>query len=184
MDQANVQELQNGPHSAYLALLNIYAYGTYRSVIDSADPLPELSPAMTRKIRLLTVVSLAEQNKILPYRFVQARYQNTSLLGCNSLLMEELGISTVRELEDLVIEGISASVVLGKLDQKKSSFEVDFVIGRDIRAADIGDMVAVLSAWCENCDSVLANIETQQERVCREKSEAANHKAALDHKIG
>ena len=69
LDQGNVQELQNGPHSAYLALLNIYAYGTYRSVIDSADPLPELSPAMTRKIRLLTVVSLAEQNKILPYRF-------------------------------------------------------------------------------------------------------------------
>jgi len=168
LDQGNVQELQNGPHSAYLALLNIYAYGTYRSVIDSADPLPELSPAMTRKIRLLTVVSLAEQNKILPY----------------SLLMEELGISTVRELEDLVIEGISAGVVLGKLDQKKSSFEVDFVIGRDIRAADIGNMVAVLSAWCENCDSVLANIETQQERVCREKTEAANHKSGLDQKIG
>ena len=50
-----------------------------------------------------------------------------------SLLMSELGISTVRELEDLVIEGISAGVVQGKLDQKSSHFEVDYVIGRDIR---------------------------------------------------
>ena len=52
-----------------------------------------------------------------------------------SLLMAELGISTVRELEDLVIEGISAGVVQGKLDQKSSHFEVDYVIGRDIRSA-------------------------------------------------
>ena len=51
-----------------------------------------------------------------------------------SLLMAELGLSTVRELEDLVIEGISAGVVQGKLDQKSSHFEVDYVIGRDIRS--------------------------------------------------
>ena len=50
------------------------------------------------------------------------------------LLMTELGLSTVRELEDLVIEGISAGVVQGKLDQKSSHFEVDYVIGRDIRS--------------------------------------------------
>ena len=49
---------------------------------------------MTRKLRLLTVVSLAEQNKLLPY----------------NLLMSELEITTVRELEDLVIEGISGSI--------------------------------------------------------------------------
>ena len=48
---------------------------------------------MTRKLRLLTVVSLAEQNKLLPY----------------NLLMSELEITTVRELEDLVIEGISGN---------------------------------------------------------------------------
>ena len=64
-----------------------------------------------------TVVSLAEQSKLLSY----------------SLLMQELQIDNVRELEDLVIEGISAGVVQGKLDQKSSHFEVDYVIGRDIR---------------------------------------------------
>ena len=52
-----------------------------------------MTDLMTRKLRLLTVVSLAEQNKLLPY----------------NLLMAELEISTVRELEDLVIEGISGN---------------------------------------------------------------------------
>ena len=59
-----------------------------------------MTDLMTRKLRLLTVVSLAEQNKLLPY----------------NLLMAELEISTVRELEDLVIEGISGnSFKAGKL---------------------------------------------------------------------
>ena len=72
-----------------------------------------------------------------------------------SLLMSELDISTVRDLEDLVIEGISAGVVQGKLDQKSSYFEVDFVIGRDIRKSDIGSIVSGLSGWCDNCDTML-----------------------------
>ena len=112
-----VKELTNGPHSQYLTLLNIFAYGSYKSLAECSDPLPEVTEAMRRKLRLLTVVSLAEQNKVLAY----------------SLLMAELAINTVRELEDLVIEGISAGVVQGKLDQKSSHFEVDYVIGRDIR---------------------------------------------------
>ena len=65
--------------------------GNYKSLAESAGSLPDMTEIMTRKLRLLTVVSLAEQNKLLPY----------------NLLMSELEISTVRELEDLVIEGIS-----------------------------------------------------------------------------
>merc|ERR1719300_321361 len=161
---SNIQDLENTPHSKYLALLNLFAYGTYKSLAESAGSLPEMTDLMTRKLRLLTVVSLAEQNKLLPY----------------SLLMSELEINTVRELEDLVIEGISAGVVLGKLDQKSSCFEVDFVIGRDIRKIDIGAIVSVLTAWCDNCDSMLTNIESQ---VDKEKADTNSHKAALEQKI-
>merc|ERR1719244_1706921 len=164
---SNIQDLENTPHSKYLTLLNLFAYGTYKSLAKSAGSLPEMTDLMTRKLRLLTVVSLAEQNKLLPY----------------SLLMSELEINTVRELEDLVIEGISAGVVLGKLDQKSSCFEVDFVIGRDIRKIDIGNIVSVLTAWCDNCDSMLTNIETQVDKVNKEKADTNSHKAALEQKI-
>merc|ERR1719357_1563861 len=164
---SNIQDLENTPHSKYLTLLNLFAYGTYKSLAESAGNLPELTSLMTRKLRLLTVVSLAEQNKLLPY----------------NLLMSELEITTVRELEDLVIEGISAGVVLGKLDQKSSCFEVDFVIGRDIRKIDMGNIVSVLTAWCDNCDSMLTNIETQVDKVNKERGDHLRHKAALETKI-
>ena len=72
-----------------------------------------------------------------------------------------------RELEDLLIEGISGGAVGGKLDQKSRVFEVlpivqffiekqtllstyfqvDFVSGRDIRKIDIGNIVQVLQSW-------------------------------------
>jgi len=167
LDMANIQDLENSPNAKYLNLLNLFAYGTYKALAESVGNLPELTSLMTRKLRLLTVVSLAEQNKLLPY----------------NLLMSELEITTVRELEDLVIEGISAGVVLGKLDQKSSCFEVDFVIGRDIRKIDMGNIVSVLTAWCDNCDSMLTNIETQVDKVNKEKADNNSHKASLEQKI-
>jgi len=171
LDMANIQDLENTPHAPYLALLNTFAYGTYKGLMEQSQAggssTPDLTEAMRRKLRLLTVVSLAEQNKLLPY----------------SLLQTELGISSVRELEDLVIEGISAGVVLGKLDQKNSYFEVDFVIGRDIRKMDIGNIVSVLSAWCDNCDSMLTNIESQVDKVNKEKLDNNHHKQELEQRI-
>jgi len=167
LDMPNIQDLTNSPHSAYLTLLNIFAYGTYKNVSESQEPLPEVTEAMGRKLRLLTVVSLAETSKVLAY----------------SLLMTELGLTTIRELEDLVIEGISAGVVQGKLDQKSSHFEVDYVIGRDIRKTDINSIVSVLTAWCDNCDNMLRSIEGQVEKVNGEKREHITHKAGLDAKM-
>merc|ERR1719282_1656 len=164
---SNIQDLTNGPNSSYLTLLNIFAFGNHKSLLECTEPLPEVTETMRRKLRLLTVVSLAEQNKMLAY----------------NLLMSELDINTVRELEDLVIEGISAGVIQGKLDQKSSHFEVDYVIGRDIRKSDIGSIVSVLTAWCDNCDNMLRGIEGQVERVNGERREHLTHKAALDAKM-
>jgi len=167
LDMPNVQELENTPNSPHLTLLNMFAYGNYSTLVDQKDNTPELTDVMTRKLRLLTIVSLAETSKVLPY----------------SLLQAELGISTIRDLEDLIIEGISAGVVLGKLDQKNAYFEVDFVIGRDIRKMDIGNIVGVLSAWCDNCDSTLTTIESQVEKVNKERDEMKKHKADLEQRI-
>lgn len=167
LDMANIQDLENTPHAPYLKLLNMFAYGTYRSMKENPGTLPDLSESMRRKLRLLTVVSLSETSKLLPY----------------SLLQAELDISTVRELEDLVIEGISAGVVLGKLDQKNSHFEVDFVIGRDIRKIDIGNIVGVLAAWCNNCDSTLSTIESQVKKVNKERAQNDSHRTALEQRI-
>ena len=59
------QDLMNTPHGPYLTLLNIFAFGTFKNLSESVEPLPEVSEAMSRKLRLLTVVSLAETSKVL-----------------------------------------------------------------------------------------------------------------------
>ena len=71
----------------------------------------------------------------------------------------------------------------------------------------MGTIVSVLTAWCDNCDSMLTNIETQVssshvtlafddeqlgqtfdlclqvDKVNKEKTDTNNHKAALEQKI-
>ena len=43
--------------------------------------------------------------------------------------------------------------------------------------------MSVLSSWCDNCDSMLTNIESQVEKVNKERGEHLQHKAALETKI-
>jgi len=167
LDMPNIQDLENTPNAPYFRLLTLFAYGTYRQYSEHKADYPDLSPAMQKKLRLLTVVSLATETKLIAY----------------SRLQEELDMGNVRDLEDLVIEGASAGVVLGKLDQKNSHFEVDYFIGRDIRKVDVGDIVNVLGNWCDTCDSILLNIENQVDRLNKEKQKHTEHKAGLEQKI-
>ena len=78
------------------------------------------------------MVSLAETQKLIPYTTLQT----------------ELGLESIREVEDMIIEGISSGIVTGKLDQKNSYFEVDFVIGRDIQPADFRKLFSNTNFCC------------------------------------
>lgn len=145
LDMANIKELASGPHEQLFNLLNLFAYGTYSDYKGSQETLPDLSAAQVRKLRHLTIVSLATKNKCLSY----------------ALLLKELDIKNVRELEDLIIEVIYADIVRGKLDQKNQQLEVDYAIGRDIRPESISEVISVLQEWCSGCETVLQGIETQ-----------------------
>lgn len=169
LDMQNIQDLGKSPStSPYLDLLKIFAYETYSTCFKQGGGLAEmLTSGMVRKLRLLTLVTMAETKKVLPY----------------AALLTELELSSVRELEDLIIEGISAGIILGKLDQKSSYFEVDFVIGRDIKQSDFAGITAVLSNWCLTCDAMLSSIEYQATRLNREKVEHNDHLLAVEEKM-
>ena len=51
--------------------------------------------------------------------------------------------------QDLIIEVIYADIVHGKLDQKNQQLEVDYALGRDIRAEAVPEIVSVLQDWWE-----------------------------------
>ncbi|RVW32310.1 COP9 signalosome complex subunit 7 [Vitis vinifera] len=75
----------------------------------NVDRLPQLVPDQALKLKQLTVLTLAETNKVLPY----------------DQLMQELDVTNVRELEDFLInECMYAGIVRGKLDQLRRCFEV------------------------------------------------------------
>ncbi|XP_074654528.1 COP9 signalosome complex subunit 7b-like isoform X2 [Tubulanus polymorphus] len=146
LDMPNIQELASNPeHAAWFNLLNLFAYGTYSDYKANNDNLPQLNPAQMKKLRHLTIVSLATKSKCIPY----------------PVLLQELDLKNLRELEDLIIEVIYADIVHGKLDQKNQQLEVDFALGRDIRPESMKEIVTVLQDWCDSCDSVIHNIEAQ-----------------------
>lgn len=161
----NIQKLAGSPESApYLALLEIFAYGSYTdykgklldysAVRISADvsdtarasSLPALNDKQLEKLRQLSLINIASRgNQYLTY---------TSLLA-------ELELPSVRVLEDLIISAIYAELLEAKLDTKQQRVEVSSTAGRDVAPNDIGEMVAMLKAWSEQCQGVLEDLDQQ-----------------------
>lgn len=156
-----VLELQGTEHSVYLELLQLFAHGTWSEYKSVADRLPHLLPDQILKLKQLTVLTLAETNKVLPYEG----------------LMQELDVSNVRELEDFLInECMYVGIVRGKLDQLRRCFEVQFAAGRDLRPGQLGNMIQTLNNWLVTSDNLLVSIQ--------EKIKWADTMSELDKKHG
>lgn len=82
-----VAELEGTENSVYLKVLQLFAHGTWSDYRSNCSSLPQLVPDQVLKLKQLTVLTLAETNKVLPY----------------DELMMELDVTNVRELEDFLI---------------------------------------------------------------------------------
>jgi len=167
LDMPNIIELATGPHAKYYNLLNLFAYGKYSDYKANKATLPELTAPQLQKLRHLTIVSLATTTKCIPY----------------STLLKELDMKNLRELEDLIIEVIYADILHGKLDQKHSQLEVDYALGRDIRPEDINTIVTVLSEWCDSCEAILTNVESQINKANVTKDSRNKHKTVMEQEV-
>ncbi|KAJ0559407.1 putative proteasome component (PCI) domain-containing protein [Helianthus annuus] len=139
----NVIQLQGTEHSIYLDLLRMFAHGTWSEYKRNASSLPPLAPDQVLKLKQLTVLTLAEANKVLSY----------------DVLMQELDVINVRELEDFLIECMYVGIVRGKLDQLRRCFQVQFAAGRDLRPGQLGSMIHTLSNWLSTSDNLLITIQ-------------------------
>ena len=70
-------------------------------------------------------------------------------------------VASLRELEDIIIEMMYASIIEGKMDQHNAWLEIDSTVARDITPDQLNTISSILTDWCDNCDNVLANIEQQ-----------------------
>ncbi|SPC67907.1 related to cop9 signalosome complex subunit 7a [Ustilago sp. UG-2017b] len=182
-DVPGVAELSRSTESqlstAY-QLLTLFAYGTCSDYAALSHPgsLPDLSRDQIQKLRQLTLLSLARQNKLLPYAALHGS------LGIDS--------RSTRELEDLIIESIYAGLISGKLNELRARFEVHHVQGRDVphpsllaqpavsaltsltsntSASQLDQMLSSLQAWQSTTVSALEGLQARMEDV---KSSAAS----------
>ncbi|KAK2415356.1 COP9 signalosome complex subunit [Trifolium repens] len=140
----NVDQLESSDSKVYLDMLRLFAHGTWSDYKSNAERLPQLVPDQILKLKQLTVLTLAETYKVLPY----------------DQLMQELDVTNVRELEDFLInECMYAGIVRGKLDQLRRCFEVQFAAGRDLRPGQLGNMIQTLSNWLSTSENMLVSIQ-------------------------
>jgi len=144
----NILELEFTPHRPHLQLLQIFSYGTFDDYKALAGALPELSIFQVTKLKQLTLVTLAERQKRIPYVD----------------LLQKLSIPNVRALEDLIIDAIYTGVIKGKLDQKTNA-QVEDALGRDLRPGELTQIIGVLEHWATRTDHLLTEIDENIERV-------------------
>jgi COP9 signalosome complex subunit 7 len=93
--------------------------------------------------------------------------------------MNALDISTTRDLEDLCINTIYASLLTGKLSPHTQTFQITSCTSRDLAPSthDYPGMIATLSQWSKQCDLVLFEIAG---RIRDVRASAAERKRADD----
>uniref|UniRef100_R7WAG1 Uncharacterized protein n=1 Tax=Aegilops tauschii TaxID=37682 RepID=R7WAG1_AEGTA len=139
-----LSKLTGTQYASSLDLLRLFAYGTLKDYKSNSSALPALLPDQARKLKQLSVLTLAESTKVLPY----------------DQLMQELDVSNVRELEDFLInECMYSGIVRGKLDQLRRCFEVQFAAGRDLTPDQLTNMIETLSDWLGTSDNLLHQIQ-------------------------
>ncbi|CAF0845689.1 unnamed protein product [Rotaria sp. Silwood1] len=154
-------------HVQLLSTLELFAYGTLSDYESDRTRFILLSQLARRKLQLLTLASLAVHARILPY----------------TLLLKELQIESVRELEDLIIDGIYAQVIRGKLDQLNNRLNVEYAIARDVNTIAFNRMEDVLDKWCKNCSALLNVLKYESMKANEQKKKNLDEQDKYDKEM-
>lgn len=155
-------QLYSDPNYAQTTrLLDLFSFGTILAYLAEPASYAALNVAQITKLRQLTVVSLASQARTLEYAtLLQELRLDAHVAEDGTLKYDGLGssstpagagaidITTLRILEDVLIDCIYAGLITGRLDQRNKKFHVDTVIGRDVAGdEELARLEAQLSDW-------------------------------------
>ena len=104
---------------------------------------------------------MAEKERVLAYDHMQ----------------KQLDISSVRELEDLIIDSIYSNLITGKMNQSQGRLSVSSFIGRDVRMEEIGDIIQKLQAFKNMCSQQVNSIVDCSKQV-RDQREMMEYQQA------
>mmetsp|Transcript_8280 Transcript_8280/g.24785 ORF Transcript_8280/g.24785 Transcript_8280/m.24785 type:complete len:252 (-) Transcript_8280:4273-5028(-) len=163
LDVQSVRELEDTEHAASLALLKLFSTGTWADYRQHGASLPNLTVAQQTKLKQLTVVSLAQGTKEVPYQ----------------RLMVGVEVGTVRELEDLIITHcFYPALVSGKLDQRQGCLQVEEVVSRDVMPDQLPAVTQGLATWLQQSSSVLQQLEQRIQGIEAATKQTADRRAA------
>lgn len=153
------QGLQLSPQALqWLDILQIFTYGTWHDYVvlrddTMVDSFPDLDPAQIKKLRQLTLVTLASKTKSLSYDDIKVALQ----------LEEE-------QIEPMIIDTIYAELLDGRIDTKNREVDVLRVAGRDATAERIQEIQEILKDW----DSFAVNLLQKTQKDINEAQEIVN----------
>lgn len=105
-----------------------------------------MSDAQLLKLRQLSLLSLARDRDNLSY----------------AALQKSLGLTSTRQLEDLVISAVYAGLLHATLDPAREAVQLSSVAPlRDLQPGSIPQMLSILNNWSERCDSTLGHLDDQ-----------------------
>lgn len=122
--------------------LYLFAYKTYNDYKSNTSEYLELSENLLMKLKLLTILTIAETMANIPYE----------------LLQKELDICSIRQLEDLIIDGIYMSLIKCKLDQKAQVMHIIEIQRRDVPINQINSIIETLNKWKLSCSNLRGNL--------------------------
>ncbi|XP_018608866.1 COP9 signalosome complex subunit 7b-like [Scleropages formosus] len=100
-----------------------------------------------------------------------------------SVLLCDLGLDSQQQLEDLIIKAIYAEIIRGKMDQQRKILEVEAFISRDVNYQVLNCVVNDLQEWCSGCESVLAEIKWQLNRLGQFQKDHLSSQQQLDAEV-
>jgi len=166
-------QLKGTEQNSHYDLLELFTYGTFAEyhVGAAASKFGALPPPLLQKLRVLSLVSLATQQRTLPYGL---------LYGPLSL---EPG--DAKALEEVIVMAIYAGLLDGTMDQRAGVLQVRSTCGRDVPpdAQSIGALLDRLSAW--RAAVRMATVEATSEIAARRADgvRSAAHAAAHERKV-
>ncbi|KAI8469997.1 MAG: hypothetical protein J3K34DRAFT_521680 [Monoraphidium minutum] len=186
LDSPNIAELRQGEHAPHVLLLELFCYGTWPEYKEHRAQLPALSEQQQLKLKQLTVISLATQDKVLPY----------------DRLMGVLDIGSMRELEDfLIAHCFYSGLIKGKLDQAARTLQarprgppleaplldaprlaVHQASSRDVRPEELPRLAGALDSWLSTAQGLLSLLDTNMTAASLGAEAAKARKAALERR--
>lgn len=85
-------------------------------------------------------------------------------------LLPALELSSIRQLEDLIIEALYSDLLQARINQKRQVLEVDSVVGRDVKTGSsssvpfgqektVAALIQSLTVWYDRVGSTLSELD-------------------------